>query len=40
MAEERQQGFKWDWVVALIVILGAAMLLLVTFELWASHGEP
>jgi hypothetical protein len=34
------ERFTWDWVTVVLVLLGIAILLILTFELWAGHGEP
>jgi hypothetical protein len=40
MPEPPNKRFTWDWVVTVLVLIGIALLLLITFELWAGHGEP
>jgi hypothetical protein len=38
--EQPDERFRWDWVVTVLVLIGIAVLLLLTFELWAGHGKP
>ena len=40
-AEERDNKFQWDWVTLVIILVGAVLLFLLTFELWVPHtGGP